>query len=179
MKPSSLLACTAAAFALALPAAAAPATFTAHLDGPSEATQNNSPALGSALVRFDDAAFTVAVHVDFSGLIGGPATAAHLHCCTAQPFAGAVGVAIGFPDFPNATSGIYDRLFTLSQPAFSTLLAGSEQGRAYVNIHNQVFPAGEIRGFLVPEPATTGLLAAGLGLAALTGRRRPKAAPRD
>ncbi len=81
----------------------------------------------------------------------------------------------GFPGFPNATSGTYDNLFTLSSGAFSTLLAGVESGRAYVNIHDATFPGGEIRGFLVPEPATTGLLAAGLGLVAVARRRRQEA----
>ena len=172
MKLPALLALAAASLALALPAAAAPVTFVAHLDGPSEATPNASTAFGDASVTFDDAALTVAVHVDFTGLTGGPATMAHLHCCTATPFAGAVGVFQGFPGFPNATSGTYDNLFALSASAFSTLLAGTESGRAYVNIHNTTFPGGEIRGFLVPEPATTGLLAAGLGLVAVARRRR-------
>lgn len=172
MKLPALLALAATSLALALPAAAAPQTFFARLDGPSEAMPNASTAFGGASVTLDDAALTAAVHVDFTGLTGGPATAAHIHCCTATPFTSVVGVFLGFPDFPNATLGTYDNLFTLAPGAFATLLAGIEDGRAYVNIHNATFPGGEIRGFLaVPEPATTGLLAAGLGLAALARRR--------
>lgn len=46
-----------------------------------------------------------------------------------------------------------------------------------MNIHNAVFPGGEIRGQLlqvtaVPEPGTWAMLAAGLGLVGLIARRR-------
>ncbi len=48
--------------------------------------------------------------------------------------------------------------------------------RAYLNIHTTQYPNGEIRGFVVsapiPEPATWGMLGAGLvGLAVMSRRR--------
>jgi hypothetical protein len=56
--------------------------------------------------------------------------------------------------------------------AFSALTTGLAEGRAYLNIHSSQFGGGEIRGFLVPEPAT---FASGLwGLLLLAGRCRRK-----
>ena len=57
-----------------------------------------------------------------------------------------------------------------------TLMAQIESGGAYINIHTGLFPAGEIRGQIaaVPEPATVGLLCAGL-LALGTRVRRTRA----
>ena len=58
--------------------------------------------------------------------------------------------------------------------AFDALVAGLNSGSAYANIHSEMFPAGEIRGFLtlVPEPETYAMLLAGLGLVSLMARRR-------
>jgi len=154
--------------------------FAAHLDGASEANPTGSSAFGDALVTLDAAAFTVAVHVTFSGL-SAPATAAHIHCCTTVPLTGTSAVFVGFPTvgapptFPQATSGTYDNTFTLASASFATLLTGIQDGKSYVNIHNSPFPLGEIRGFLapVPEPVTLALMLGGLGLVgAVAGRRR-------
>jgi hypothetical protein len=63
--------------------------------------------------------------------------------------------------------------------AFADLLAGIIAGQAYLNIHTQQFPGGEIRGFLapVPLPAALPLFATGLGaLGLLAWRRKRKAA---
>ena len=179
----ALVAAAAAALALAAtPVSAAPVQFSAHLDGASEAPPNGSTAFGDARVTLDNTTFTVAVHVDFSGLTQ-PATAAHIHCCTAIPFTGVVGVFQGFPGFPSATAGTYDNVFTLTSARFATLFNGIEGGSAYVNIHNATFPGGEIRGFLIqeqptliPEPGTLVLVLAGFGLAGATIRRRRGAA---
>ena len=89
-----------------------------------------------------------------------------------------------FPGFPlGATAGTYINTFDLTQPsgynpAFVTanggtavdaeaaLVAGLENGMAYLNIHTDVFPGGEIRAFLepVPEPFSTSLALSGLGI---------------
>ena len=174
MKLLSTLAATAASLAFAMPAAAVSTLFAAHLDGASESPPNASPAFGEALVTLDDTVFTVAVHVTFSDL-SAPASAAHIHCCTAVPSTGNIGVFVGLAGFPSATSGTYDNTFVLPSASFSSLLTGIQEDRSYVNIHSSTFPGGEIRGFLqpVPEPETWALMLGGLGLVGAAMRRKP------
>jgi hypothetical protein len=185
----------AAAILVAL--AAAPAhtqvtVFTAALNGASEVPPTGSPATGSATVTLDEALNTLLVNESFSGLIGGGATGAHIHCCAPPGVNGPVAVDFVPNGFPlGATSGFYTHLFDLMNAATygggfllaqgsvlnarNTVVAGLLSGNTYANIHNGRFPGGEIRGQLIatPEPATLGLLALGLvGVAAITARRR-------
>jgi hypothetical protein len=170
----------------------APMTFTALLDGPSENPPNASPGTGVAVVTHDPVAHTLSIDVSFSGLLGST-TAAHIHCCTDPP--ANVGVAtqtpvfVGFP--LGVTAGAYNNTFDTSLSstfnasfvtnnggvagAEAALGAGLLAGRAYFNIHTNLFPGGEIRGFLtqIPEPGTLGLLTMGMtGLGMLA--RRPR-----
>jgi hypothetical protein len=183
------LAAAALLFFVVPAAEAAPITYRALLSGPAEATPNASPGTGVARVVFDDVAHLLQIDVTFTDLVG-ITTAAHIHCCTASPLEGAVGVATQVPTFEGfplgVTSGSYSALFDLTlasswNPAFVSAnggLAGAEAvfgaglatGRAYLNIHSTLYPGGEIRGFLVPEPTTMSLL--GLGMAALAGLGR-------
>ncbi len=185
----------AAAMAFALGGAAVPAVagpdpvFEAPLLGINEVPPNASPATGFSIVTL--LGNMLDVDETFSGLIGGPASAAHIHCCT--PPGTNTGVAVPFTGFPAATSGSYLHDFDLTDPAVynaafltanggtaagaeAALIAGLDAGLAYANIHDATFPGGEIRGFLalVPEPASSILLVSALlGLAARRrGRRR-------
>lgn len=164
-------------------------TATATLTGSQEVPANGSTAVGSITVTLDLGANLLTVSETFSGLVGGPAAAAHIHCC--GPAGINEPVAVPFTGFPNATSGTYTSTFDLTNPvtynpAFLTanggtaagaeaaLIAGLEAGNAYANIHDATYPGGEIRGQLhvVPEPSS--LLFMGSGVAGLLGMFRRK-----
>jgi hypothetical protein len=197
MKPSALIAAGLLAVAAAMPAAAHEAVYRAVLTGSSEIPPNASPGTGTALITVDFDLFTMEVQVSFADLVG-TTTASHIHCCTATPGSGNVGVATVLPSFTGfplgVTSGTYDHTFDMSlasswNPAFVTaqgsisnaftaLTDAMADGNAYLNIHSTQFPGGEIRGllFAVPEPETYALMGVGLAvLAALTRRRRATA----
>ena len=193
MKPKVVFVLLLVAAAAMLPSANAhEEIFTASLSGPAESPANNSAGTGFATVTLDLDLFTMRVQVNFTGLEG-YTTAAHIHAPTAQPFTGVADVATqtpsfeGFPSF--VFSGTYDHTFDLTlassyNPAFisahggtisgasNALIFALEDGKAYLNIHTFNFPGGEIRGFLVPEPATIGLMAIGAAGFFLLRRRR-------
>lgn len=181
------------AAAVAMPAMADQAIYTAVLSGPNEEPPNDSPGSGMATVTIDLDQKTMRVQENFDGLVAN-VIASHIHCCTVEPGAGIAGVATTTPTFTNfpsgATSGIYDHVFDMTNAssyngafitanggtvdgAFNALVDGLNSAHAYANIHSTMFPGGEIRGFLapIPEPETYAMLLAGLALVSMVARR--------
>jgi hypothetical protein len=186
------------AIVLVQPSQAQILKYKAFMDGPSESPPVASPGIGTALVTFDLGALPPTLHVqaEFSGLVS-PTTVAHIHCCIVSP-ATTVGVATypgTFPGFPvGVTSGTYDNaggLIDLSLTSSYTgtfltagggtaagarafLIDGLNNGRGYFNIHSQLHPGGEIRGFLffVPEPSS--LMLVTFGAVGMLMRRRQR-----
>lgn len=144
--------------------------YLADMDGPSEFPPVASPGTGVAVLDYDSATTMIRVRAVWQDLLGNT-TVAHTHAPTAQPFAGTVGVASQTPTYPGfpagVTAGSYDATFDLSltssyNPAFVTANGGTAagaraaflqalaDGKAYFNVHTNLHPGGEIRGFFIP-----------------------------
>jgi hypothetical protein len=144
--------------------------FVANLDGAQE--PDASTATGFGTVLLNDAMNQITVDLSWTGLVGGPATAAHIHCC-APPGINA-GVLFPFSGVPAATSGsIPEQFFAITPSEVAQL----EAGDMYMNVHDAEFPGGEIRGQLTaatPEPDSVAWICPVLtiGLAVVSRRRK-------
>ena len=178
-----LAACVLFTFGLGVAAAHAQ-VFTSTLSGASENPAVVTTGSGTTTVTLNQAARTIRVQANFTGLIGNT-TAAHLHCCSAPPTNAGVATTtpslVGFP--LGVQAGTFDQTYSLQNaasfnPAFiaangatvagaeAALVSGILAGQTYLNIHTATFGGGEIRGQLlvasssVPIPTLThGLLA--------------------
>ena len=96
----------AASVAQQIPAQASVFTFATSLS-PEAVGASGS---GNSTVVIDDAANTLEIHIEWTGL-SGTTTVAHIHCCTATPGTGTASVAVtpqslpGFPGFNGIVPG--------------------------------------------------------------------------
>lgn len=166
------------------------------LTGAQEVGPVPTAATGTGDLTYDSLLRSLFVNMTWSGLAA-PPTASHVHVGNGPGTTG--GVALPFFGFPAATSGTYSSIVDLSNPtvysttfralhggtadgAEAALLAALQEGRAYLNIHNSVWPAGEIRGDLVqvnPVPEPAGVLLVGLGSAVVFAACRRRRAARS
>lgn len=119
--------------------------FVATLRGSNERPNPvATAATGSAQITLTGR--TVSYAVNFTGLSGNP-LAAHIHGPADDNTA--AGVVVPLENLPASTEGTIAGSFTATtdpQVSFDSLLVLMRKSLAYVNIHTETYPAGEIRG---------------------------------
>ncbi len=162
MRLNSVLAAAGAGL-LAATASADVHVFSFQLDGLQEVAPVATTGSGIATVTLDDATGQVLVIGTYENLIGNT-TMAHLHGLA--PAGMNAGVIFGLTINIAATSGNFSGAGVLN----AAQIQGMLDGNTYINVHTSFSPSGEIRGQVVPAPASLGAL--GLGLLAAGRRRR-------
>jgi hypothetical protein len=155
------LACT-GFIALAAHLSAVVVVYQFPLSGLEEVPPNASPATGFATVTLDTESNLLAWDVVFSGFQG-TYTNAHFHGPAAPGVNTGTLVGIHQAEFLGQTSGQLVGSTTLTNMVHKQHIL---DGLTYINLHSTVFPGGEIRGQVIPEPSTYAMFA---GLLALAG----------
>jgi hypothetical protein len=158
MKHVLVCACVLATLVLAPAASAQTVNLTANLQGGNETPGLLTGMVGTAEVSVDVANRELAVVLRVSNAPT-PTTAGHIHVGSA----GLAGpVVLNFPNIPGRT-GDFTLSFRLNETAFvarpaqgintmDDIIQAIVAGGAYVNIHTQQNPGGEIRGQLTTAP---------------------------
>jgi hypothetical protein len=171
MRKTALLRLLLLAACLAIGGAAAQAAiinFTIGGTGAQETPPNASTGVEGGIAAFDSIANTISVSVFFAGL-SSPATASHIH--VGAPGVPGPVIVCFVPFTPAATAGtIIGGPLPFPVANIPDLLAGN----TYFNIHDPIYPGGEVRGQLVPVPEPATIALAGLALSAFVARRRAK-----
>jgi len=158
----------------ALSAQAVTFTYTAALNGFQEVPPTNSQGIAMIVLTLDDNTLNATGTGTISNMWGQNLTGFHIH---QAPYGvnGPVIVNIG-PGAINLGAGTIN--FNVNLGAnFASVKSVLDARNGYFNIHTDLFPSGEIRGQIqpdpIPEPAT--MAALGLGAAAIIRRRMKKA----
>jgi hypothetical protein len=114
---------------------------SAELSGSSETPPNITTATGSARITVNPGHDEVCWEITFTGLVT-PATAAHIH--VGPP--GVAGPIVIPTPVPAVTSGTGTGCTVVNEALASAIQR--DPGAYYVNVHDSVFPAGQIRGQL-------------------------------
>ncbi|MBI2459254.1 MAG: DUF5011 domain-containing protein [Parcubacteria group bacterium] len=115
--------------------------FSATLNGAQEVPGAASGATGSGSFIIDTAANTLSFNLNYSGLVGGAETAAHIH----GPAAAGINA---LPVFTLPLGASKMGVWNYPENLEADILAGN----MYVNIHTTLFPNGEIRGQILRTP---------------------------
>ncbi len=145
--------------------------LSASLTGANENPPNASLATGSFLATLDDITGNLNGTISYANLTAG-ATASHIHGPATAAQNGPVMVPLPLNPL-GLTSGSNSFSFVLTSTQVQTVL----DGLTYVNVHDSVFPGGEIRGQIlatssVPGPMAVIPFAGGLLVAFKKRRRR-------
>lgn len=118
--------------------------LSATLNGGQIVPPTASSGTGNGTFVIDAAANTLSFNITVSGLVGGAETAAHIHG-PAPAGANAPNPSPIFFDLPLGASKV--GVWNYPESAEADILAG----RTYIKIHTILFPAGEIRGQILPQ----------------------------
>jgi hypothetical protein len=177
MKTSAaLLVALASALALSTAARATPMTIEVALSSDLEVPPVTSDASGTALFQFDPEVPEAGIGFELQlATITTPLLQAHIHQGGPGVNGDIVAVIFEFCDLAaNGCDGdpgeveITGNDLNLAGAAtafggnsFADIIAAMQAGDAYINIHTEGFPSGELRGN-IPEPTTALLFASGL-----------------
>jgi len=155
-------------------AQAEPIRYTAVMNGESVEPPTPSTGTAEAVVIVDPVAHTMYVYINFA--LMGITLQAHIHAPTDVALTGVAASATAtptLPDFPFALSfDDYEKTLDMKQessysPEFlaanggtaasaeTALFAAIAEGRAYIDVHTDMYPDGEVRGFLTVNNTPT------------------------
>jgi CHRD domain len=155
---SALVAALALVLLTVVPVAAQESFFVAELSGAAEVDAEGNPdqgdpdGTGTAGIAIDPEAGTVCWTIEVANIML-PATAAHIHVGAAG-VAGDVVITLSPPD----ATGVADDCAEGQDAATLQAIVDNPAGY-YVNVHNEEFPNGAVRGQLTEAPAECVMLA--------------------